>query len=194
MVSAFYTPTVASNFKVPVFLGCTVPVGSGGGDTPDLADRAAMAAGVYARSALDNSLFAVNYQTVTAGAGLAYLFRGLTMQVEATVFQLTRVRGETVDKDAGKTNLTAGIHLGYAVTPWLVASGELRGQRWLSTPASVLANPASREQFTGGLGLRSRVTLGRVTLRPGAAFFVPLDDPMQKQGYRIVQVDVPVTF
>ena len=82
---------------------------------------------------MDNSMFAVDYFTIFPGADLAYVAHGLTVQAEATLFQLTRVRGkDTVPgKDSSNTNLTAGLHVGYFVIPQFSVGVELRHQRWL---------------------------------------------------------------
>ena len=81
-------------------------------------------------------MFAADYFTVFPGVDLAYVNHGFTVQVEATLLQLFRVRG---DDDPGRTttrrtNLTAGLHVGYFFIPQLSAGAELRHQRWLSTP------------------------------------------------------------
>ena len=81
-------------------------------------------------------MFAVNYMTGIAGVGFAYVDHKFTAQVEATVLQLFRVRGDhaAARTDSTRTNATAGLHLGYFIIPQLSLGGELRYQRWLSTP------------------------------------------------------------
>ena len=56
-----------------------------------------------ARSALDNAMFAVDDFTVFPGVNVAYVNGGFTAQAEATLSQLTRVRGATDDKDPSTT-------------------------------------------------------------------------------------------
>ena len=63
------------------------------GDTPAAGAATANSAGIRARSAMDNAMFAVNYFTAIAGGDLAYVDHKLTVQLEATLFQLLRVRG-----------------------------------------------------------------------------------------------------
>ena len=75
-------------------LGATIPIGSGGGNMPDAGAATANAAGIRARSAMDNAMFAVNYFTAIAGGGVAYVDHKLTVQLEATLLQLFRVRGD----------------------------------------------------------------------------------------------------
>src|SRR5688500_2495825 len=105
--------------KLAFFLGFTIPIGSGGGEPGAHKNMVANAAGITARSAMDNAMFAVNDFTVFPGVGLAYVAHGLTAQVEATVLQLTRVKGDDVQPDSSRTNFTTGFHLGYFFIPQL---------------------------------------------------------------------------
>ncbi len=197
VVGATYALKPTDELRLALFLGVAIPVGMGGGDTPDAADAAATKSGIAARSAMDNAMFAVNYLTVFPGADLAYVKGGFTAQLEVTVLELLRVRGDKVEKDEARTNLTAGLHLGYFVIPELSLSGEIRYQRWLSTPAAVAADVtgAVRDTLTVAMGPRFHFKVGDSTwIRPGVAYAQGLDDPMSKQSYRIVQLDLPVSF
>ncbi|HTM46790.1 MAG TPA: hypothetical protein VL137_17665 [Polyangiaceae bacterium] len=183
------------DFKVGLFLGIALPLGGGGGNTPDLPNRTAMAAGISARSAMDNAMFAMNYLTFFPGAGIAYVKDGVTVQAEATLLQLFRTRGDLVDVDSSRTNLTMGLHAGYFFIPELSAGVELRHQRWLSTPAPVKVNSALRDNTTVAIGPRAHFKLGEnMWLRPGIALALPVDKPMTDAKYKIVQIDVPFVF
>ncbi len=85
-------------------------------------------------------MFAVNYFTPLVGAGVAYVDHKLTVQLEATVLQLFRVRGSEAPTatDSARTNSTAGIHVGYFVIPQLSFGAEFRYQRWLTTPTRLV--------------------------------------------------------
>ena len=196
-LGATYALKFARDFRLALFLGLTIPVGMGGGDAPDPAKAAATRSGILSRSAMDNAMFAVNDFTVFPGVGLAYVAHGLTVQAEVTLLQLTRVRGSAAQPDSSKTNFTTGLHVGYFVVPLLSVGAELRYQRWLSTPAAVAADAtgASRDTLSMAVGPRVHLRLGKSTwIRPGIAYAQGLDYPMTKQDYRIVQVDVPVSF
>jgi hypothetical protein len=54
-----YAFKLGSDFKLAFFLGVAIPAGMGGGDKPDPASKAARAAGIPARSAMDNAMFAM---------------------------------------------------------------------------------------------------------------------------------------
>ncbi|HTJ41400.1 MAG TPA: hypothetical protein VL463_04865, partial [Kofleriaceae bacterium] len=183
--------------KLAVLGAVTIPVGSGGGNTPDPMRAAASKAGVPARAGMDNALFAVNDVAAIAGVDLAYVHGSFTVQGEVTLFQLTRVRGGDVQPDTRKTNSTAGLFVGWTAHPRLALGAELRYQRWLSTPAAVAADMtgATRDTLTAAIGVRTKIDLGggRV-LKPGLAFAHGLDDPLDKKGYEIVQVDLPFSF
>ncbi|MBK6533006.1 MAG: hypothetical protein IPN17_18320 [Deltaproteobacteria bacterium] len=192
IVFALWTPQIAAGVRLPVFLGVTVPVGTGSAASP--LQRSTFASGIYTRQAMDNALFAANYLTVTAGAGLSWMSHGLTLQAEATVLQLTRVWGASVDADSSRTNFTTGFHAGYQVVPWLTVSVEGHYQHWLSTPAAVTANALMRSQFTVGGGVRGNIPAGSVLLRPGVAVFFPTGGQMRAADATILQFDLAAPF
>jgi hypothetical protein len=200
--SAFSNPLLGVNYLHPLgggwrwsaFLATTIPVGSGGGDDPDAGKAAAQNAAIPARSAMDNALFAVNYWTVVGGLGLARVTPGLTLQAEVTVLQLTRARGPET-QDASRTNFTGALHAGRFFSPKMSFGAEVRLQRWLTDAAPVRNDPAARQQVTLGLGPRFHFKLGGGhVLRPGISYTRAFDDPMEKSGYDVLQLDVPFAF
>ena len=210
VVGATYAIKPAKPLRLAFFLGLTIPVGSGGGDDAKPEQSVANGAGMRARSAMDNAMFAVNDFTVFPGVGFAYVSGGFTAQIEATVLQLMRVKGDKVpamgaakNPDSSKTNFTTGLHLGYFIIPMLSVGGEIRHQRFLSTPKAIeadekLADDAQlglRDTTTFAVGPRLHFKLGEsVWFRPGVAFAMGIDDPMKKTEYKIVQLDLPVAF
>jgi hypothetical protein len=195
VLGATYVFNLATGLRLATYVGVTIPVGMGGGDSPNPDTAAAARAGILARSAMDNAMFAVNDFTVLPGLDLAYSRRGFTVQGEATLLQLTRVRGEKVQADSARTNFTAGLHVGYFFAAALSLGAELRHQRWLSTPKAVAAAPALRDTTTFAVGPRVHVELAKgYWFRPGLAYGRGLDDPMSGQDYNIVQLDLPFQF
>jgi hypothetical protein len=195
VIGAIWAPPMpAGPWRVGVFGGLALPLGSGGGDSGDPARLAAQKATAIARSSMDNSMFAVNDLTPTLGLDVAYVANGLTIQAEATLFELIRVRGEAVQPDAYKTNFTTGLHAGYFLVPWLCASAELRYQRFLTTPAAVAMNPATRDNLTAAAGVRALWQLDGHVVRPGLSYARGLDAPMSDRGYSIIQLDLPFSF
>jgi len=200
-----YGITLSPEFRMALFFGTALPLGSGGGDTPDPANAASNAAGIRARSAMDNAMFAVNDLVLFPGASVAWVAHGFTVQVEATILELLRVRGEDattpagapLNPDSARTNLTAGIHAGYFFFPELSAAVELRHQRWLSTPTAVKndATDTVRDTTTVALGPRLHFKVGEKSwIRPALAFAIGLDDPLQRWEERSVQLDIPFIF
>lgn len=206
VVGATYALKLSPDFKLAPFLGVTIPIGGGGGDTPDPANAAANGAGILARSAMDNAMFAVNYFTVFPGVGFAYVNHGFTAQVEVTLLELLRVRGKNnpANADSARTNFTAGLHVGYFFIPQLSAGVELRHQRWLTTPSTIKAGVMMRTQemedtlrdnTTFAIGIRGHIKLSdTMWLRPGIAYARPIDDPMSASKYNIVQLDIPFVY
>lgn len=190
-------PLAAPPFKLAVFGGLALPLGSGGGNDADPMMTTTVRSAIAARSSMDNALFAINDLTPIVGIDAAYVANGLTLQVEATLFELFRVRGDEVQPDAYKTNFTTGLQVGYFVTRWLSTSTELRYQRWLSTPAAVMMDTtgASRDTLSGAIGVRGHIALGGTRwLRPGVSYARGFDDPLTGRNYQIVQIDVPFAF
>jgi hypothetical protein len=213
VVGATYAIKPAKPLRLAFFLGAALPLGSGGGDDASPKAAAANAAGMRARSAMDNAMFAVNDFTIFPGVGLAFLHSGFTVQVEATLLQLMRVRGGTQpamgspkNPDSSKTNFTTGLHVGYFLFPFLSVGAELRHQRFLSTPRAValdddpestpaIAPQGLRDTTTFAVGPRFHLQLTeKLWLRPGFAFAMALDAPMERAEYKIVQLDLPLAF
>jgi hypothetical protein len=196
VIGGTYALELSPEFRLAFFLGLTIPVGGGGGDHPDPGDKAARGpAGIYTRNAMDNAMFAVNDFTFFPGIDFAFVKAGFTAQAEATLYQLTRVRGSVDQPDSSRTNLTMGLHAGYFIIPAISLGAEIRHQRWLSTPSTVKATPSSRDATTIAVGPRFHFQVSKGKwLRPGIAFAFPLDDPMKKQSFKVVQLDIPFTF
>lgn len=206
VLGATYAIKPAKPLRLAFFLGVTLPIGSGGGDDAKLDNiQANNPFGVRTRSAMDNAMFSPNDFTVLPGVDFAYVSDGFTVQVEATLLQLMRVKGDggaaPKNPDSSKTNLTMGLHVGYFFIPELSLGAELRHQRFLSTPLAVERDEASaaplglRDQTTWAIGPRAHFKLGEsVWFRPGIAFSMPIDDPMSKFEYKVVQLDLPVAF
>ncbi len=199
LVGASYAIKTSFGLRFNAFLGLTLPIGGGGGDTPNGDSLAARQRGLNARAQLDNALFAVNDFTIIPGVDVAWVGKGLTVQAEITLLQLTRVRGELAQGEASKTNLTMGLHVGYFLIKQLSVAGELRYQRWLNAPFAVEkdATGASQDNLTFALGVRGHFKLAdTIWIRPGLSYGRGLDKPMAAAtpNYHIVQLDVPFLF
>ena len=197
LLGALWSKPLRPDLKLALFGAVTVPIGSGGGESPNMERLAVQKAAIAARSSMDNALFAVNDLAVIGGAGLAYVDKGFTAQLETTVFQLSRVRGAESQPDAFRTNLTCGLHVGYMALPWLSVGGELRMQRWLSTPKAVADDTTGtlRENVSAAVGVRFHKKLpSKRWLRPGVSYTRGVDNPMRDKGYDIVQIDIPFVF
>ena len=200
-----YATPLSPELRLALFFGTALPLGSGGGDSPDPDNVITNAAGIRARSAMDNAMFAVNDLVLFPGASVAYVAHGLTVQLEATVLELLRVRGKDavnaagapLNPDSSRTNFTAGVHVGYFFMPELSGAVELRHQRWLSTPTAVKndATDTVRDTTTVAVGPRVHFKVGEKSwIRPALSFAVALDDPLQRWESRSVQLDIPVIF
>ena len=107
---------------------------------------------------MEGSLFAVNYWTVLAGLDMTYVSPWISLQVEATFFQLTRARGPET-QDSSRTNFTGGIHAAHFFSPAASLGAEFRVQRWISNASPVVGDADAREQrraSASGRGSTSR--------------------------------------
>jgi hypothetical protein len=195
VVGGVYAMKPTPELRLAFFLGIALPLGQGGGNTPSSDQALATRSGVLARSAMDNVMFAVNDVVVIPGVDFAWIAHGLTVQLEMTVLQLTRVRGAELQPDASRTNFTSGVHIGYFLSPQFSLGAELRHQRWISTPAAVASEGSLRDTTSLAVGPRAHIQLGeKLWMRPGIAYARGIDQPMMTANYNIVQIDVPIVF
>ncbi|HEY7574316.1 MAG TPA: hypothetical protein VIB08_04085 [Thermoanaerobaculia bacterium] len=193
-LGANYSRAFGKGWRWTAFLGSNIPWGSGGGDSPDPGDAAALTAANAARSQMEGSIFAVNYWTVILGGDLTYVSPAVSLQAEVTFFQLTRVRGPE-SQDSSRTNLTAGLHAAHFFSPQVSVGTEFRIQRWLSNASAVVSDPSARQQFSWGIGPRFHFKVGeKGWFRPGVSYSRYLDDPLSAKDYNILQVDLPFAF
>lgn len=195
-------------FEVALFGGTTIPLGTGGGDAPNLRAAETNAASIAARPA-DAAMFAVNYLTETVGADLAYVGHGLTVQGETTLLQFVRVRGGDASgaTDLFRTQAAVGLHVGYFIGSHFSLSGDLHYRRWLSSPTATSASTvrvtfpdAGVDTTTVAVGPRVHFRIGKHGwARPGVSFVRGLDArgfdaPLITGQATAVQIDIPVTF
>jgi hypothetical protein len=196
-LGAAYALRLPSGFRTSFTLAATLPLGNGGGNNPSPKPLQARRAAPQARSQLDGSLYSPNDFTVSPGVDFAWVGHGITLQLEATLFQLERVRGELKQPEASKTNTTYGFFAGYFLVPLLSLGAELRYQRWLNPPFSVETAPATWDTLSFAVGPRFHIRLpGDMWIRPGIAYARGLDKPMAAAtpNLHIVQLDVPFFF
>ncbi len=201
VVGGLYGLALSPEMKLGLFLGLALPLGSNGGDDPKPEKAAALGAGMAARRYMDNAMFATNYLTPFPGVGFAYVASGLTVQAEVTVLQLMRMKAKDIEKDSSKTNLTAGLHVGYFVIPELSLGAELNYQRWLSTPKTppVELRDSLKDNLSFAVGPRVHLKMGeKMWIRPGIAYARFIDKPMgdsdRYDSNHIIQIDVPLAF
>jgi len=199
LVGASYAFLLGSSFRASAFLGVTIPVGMGGGNTPSKGELDARTVGPVIRAGMDNPLFAVNDLSVIPGFDLAYVDHGFTLQLEATLCQLERVRGAEQQFEASKTAFVSGAHAGYFLTDFLSLGAEFHFQWWLNPPFAVQNHkPNTSYDLTSlSVGPRFFFQLGpAVSIRPGVAYTRGFDPPMTPKSFNdnIVQLDIPVVF
>ena len=168
-LGVLWSPKLGESFRLSPFLAVTMPVGMGGGEDPDPGVVASLAAARQARFALDGAIALPNHLWVAGGISAAWIAYGLTVQAELTLVEGIQVRGPAAADDA-MTNSLGGVFVGYAVLPVLSVGAELRYQRFLSTPTSVVKDPDARDQLSFAAGARGHIALDGVTVRPGVSY------------------------
>jgi len=205
-----YTPQfVEGDIRTAFYLGATIPIGSGGGSKGNPVARNANMNNLMVRSAMDNGMFIVNDMAIMAGAALAYVKHGLTLQGELTYLEPMRVRANKPDTgfyqtDVVKRNFMAGAFVGYAIIPQLSAGVELRYQLWLKPPHNIrnqrnsenpdvkAAGDKRMSNLTGALGLRGNFKVGEKTFfRPALSYGMGLAGEIGDQKYHLIQLDLP---
>jgi len=206
LLGGFYSHRFADSFRFSLFAATTIPVGSGVSAVSEPGASAAVApAGLLSRSAMDNVMFAVNDWSLLEGLDLAYIGHKLTVQAEVTFFELFRARNEAANVDVYKVNFTAGLHVGYFLASFLSFGAEVRYQRWLSDPKSVVADEANADKGLPVQGLRQNLSLaigprfhfklpGGRWLRPALAYEPGLAGLLATRKYHTLQVDIPILF
>jgi hypothetical protein len=194
-VSGMYAWRLGRSFRLATSLTTWLPLGSGGGNSGDPDLVTAHKAAALARSAVENATFGVNDFTVGYAVDFAYVDHGVTAQLGAQLTTGFRARGADVQSDAYKVNSTYGLGVGYFLVPELSLGAELRYQRYVSTPSAVEKDPTARQNLSAAGGVRTHFALGKgVWMRPGLSYGHGLVGPIEKNGYHLVQLDVPFSF
>jgi hypothetical protein len=214
--SSFVNPVVGAKYareiggyRLAFFGATTIPIGTGGGNGPELGAAKTNDASMTARPA-DQAMFAVNYVTAIVGADFAYVNHGFTAQGEATLQQSVRVRGgnSAGATDLFRSNSTVGLHLGHFIGSHFSLGADLFYQRWLSHPTArntmsgppVRLSDANMDTLTVALGPRLHFKVGKQGgIHPGLSFWRGFDGrgfdaPLLTAQTTAVQLDVPVTF
>jgi hypothetical protein len=168
-LGVLWSPKLGESFRLSPYVAVTIPVGMGGGEDPDPGVVASLAAARQARFALEGAIALPNYLWVAGGLSAAWIAHGLTVQAELTLVEGIQVRGPAAADDT-MTNSISGVVLGYAVLPVLSVGAELRYQRFVSTPTSVVKDPDARDQLSVAVGARGHIALDGVTVRPGVSY------------------------
>lgn len=193
-ISGMYSFSLGRGFRLAASLSAAIPVGSGGGNSgdPDLVQAHKSAS--LARCALENAMFGVNDLTFGYAVDLAYIKGGFTAQAGVGASTGFRMRGEEVQSDTFKANSTYNLSAGYFILPQISLGAEMRYQHYLTTPSSVEKDPSTRANLTAAVGVRGHMRVGKVWMRPGASYGHGIVGPVEKNGYHLVQIDMPVAF
>lgn len=202
LLGALYTPDVGFGLRPAFFAAVTLPLGSGEGMPAPADDSQALSAGRRARMSLENAIFATNYTVLIAGAGLAWLYEGLTVQLELTLLHGIGSRAPVASPYDDFTNIVGSLWVGYAIMPWLFVGAELRHQHFLDMPRALASAqtadpslPQQEHQTSLGGGVRVRIPIaGSIALPLGVSYTRGLNGWMASRDDNVVQLDLPLVF
>src|SRR5262249_27715471 len=113
---------VSKHVKVGCQSGATLPIGSGGGNSPSPAAFRAWTNSV----AWGGAMFAVNHADLFNGLRGAFAYDNLTVSLESTLHELIRVRGAAADPIGAAATVTGTTAtVSYAFLPQLTLSTTL---------------------------------------------------------------------
>lgn len=188
-VGVLWSPKIRDDLRISPCFSITLPVGMGGGESPDAAVTASLGGAKQARFMLDSSIASPNHLGLGLGLSVAWFDHGLTLQADANVNQSFQTRGpESVDDAI--TNSIAGLFAGYAILPQLSVGAELRYQRYLTTPASVAKNAQLRDQASFAVGARGTFDLEAFKLKPGVSYGHAIGGAMGAGDTNVVLLDL----
>lgn len=191
--SSFANPMIGATYmrssgerRLAFLAATTLPIGTGGGDSPDLRAAKTNEASITARPA-DDVMFEVDYLTEIVGLDVAYTTRHLTVQAEAQLQQSIRVRG---DGDSARTRAVLGAHLGTFLGSHVSLGADVLYQRSLS-------DDLSRLMVSGGV--RTHFRAGATSVHPGLSYTRGLGatqhgDMMLTNRTNAVALDLAVLF
>ncbi len=197
--NALANPAAGLSLQLPVSkrltlggsLGATAPLGSGGGDRPN---PAAMKAWV---SSFDwgGATFAVNHVDVFGGARADYTVGPVTLQLESTLHQLTRVRGETVDPIGAAVTMTGSqATIAYTILPNVTLSTAMYESRVWNTPTCIRESPDSRADYFVMAGATLDLRIRGLAIAPGFVYARALDLPLVREKFQVVELDLGVAL
>jgi hypothetical protein len=167
--------------------GLTVPVGTGGGNTPSAAELRAW------MNSIDwgGVMFAPNHLDLFVGARAAYTLRRCTFQFESVLNELLRVRGEKADPVGAAVTLTSTTAtIAYAVLPQLSLSTALSETRVWNTPTYVTNDPNSRVDYFFIAAATTTLRVKRTDVSWGLLYARALDLPLSGQGFQVTELDL----
>jgi hypothetical protein len=178
---------VTKSLSIGGLSGVTIPVGSGGGNSPSPAALRAWT------NSIDwgGAMFAVNHVDIFAGVHAQYSLDRLTLQFDSTLHELLRVRGQETDPIGAAATVTGTTAtVSYAVLPQLSFSTALSETRVWNTPTYVVVDPNSRVDYFFSAGVSTDVKIGRTDVTPGLVYARALDLPLSGQGFQVAELDL----
>ena len=193
--NGFANPAAGLTASVPVgkhltlggIVGVTVPVGSGGGNAPNKAVLKAWT------NSIDwgGAMFAVDHVDTLVGGKGALAFGDLTLSLESTLHELTRVKGEAADPIGAHASVTSTMAtVSFALHPKLTLSSALSETRFWNRPTCIRETPASAQDYFFIVGASTDFKVRGVDVAPGLVYARALDLPLSADKFQVVELDL----
>jgi hypothetical protein len=199
--SGFANPALGATFgfelarhvRLAFTLGSTIPVGSGGGDSPA---RPAALRAMLNGTDWGGPMFGPNHLDVYEGFALTWTPGRLTLRIRRTLHPALRVRGARTDVLGPRviftsSGLTAGCSLGRGIS----TMAELDETRFLNRPSFLGSDPSNRSDHYLVAGLEGDFGIGPSRrLQPAVLYAAAVDAPKNRRAFRLVEVDLRLSF
>lgn len=169
-----------------------LPVGTGGGDD---ADPGALGASLTATD-WHGPMFAPNHLTAAGGVKLSFAHPPLFAFLDASLYYMSRVRGEAIDPVGPSVTLTATkLVVAFAMSSRFSAYAGAAQTRYWGEPEFLQgSSPSARDDHYAFAGLEAGFVLGGQQVRPGLLYGRAVDSPKSGRSFQVAELSVSISF
>ena len=175
------------HIKLGGITGVSIPIGSGGGNAPS----AGMLRAWCNSTDWGGVMFAVNQLDVQAGLNSTFLAGPLSLRVESTLHELSRVRGEKADIYGANSTVTSSTAtVSYSIMSKVSVSSAISETRFWNTPKAIQDSPTSRVDYYYIGGISTDLRVAGVGVTPAISYARALDLPLSADKFQVVELDL----
>lgn len=192
LIGASLPFSLPRSFGLDLHVFGTLPVGTGGGDD---ADPNALRASLMGTD-WHGPMFAPNHLTAAGGAKLSFAHPPVFASLDASLYYLSRVRGEEIDPIGPSVTLTATkLIVAFAVSSRFSAYAGAAQIRYWGEPEFLQgSSPSARDDHYAFAGLEAGFVLGGQQVRPGLLYARAVDLPKSGRSFQLAELSVSISF